>query len=254
MVHAEGDERAVWRLLAPGVFVAQVPSLKLNVTAVAGAEGFVLVDTGSYERETRGLLAGLSDVLDEHGLPDRAVMVVNTHGHFDHCYGNAEVLRRHPEALVLGHEGLPRYLARYGEEGRADAVSYGMPAEDMAAVRIVPPNRLLAVGGAHRVDLGGVEVQVYAPGRGHTGCDLVVRVPSADVLIAGDLLEESAPPSYGPDSFPAEWPATLARVLRPPAGLIVPGHGAVVDHAFALRQMEYVEARRAAPPEAPPSQ
>ncbi|MCF2530616.1 MBL fold metallo-hydrolase [Yinghuangia soli] len=223
--------------------MAQVPSLKLNVAAVAGRDGFALVDTGSFERETAALLDGLAAVLGEHGLPFRALAVVNTHGHFDHCYGNAEVLRRFPDAEVVGHRDLPDYLSVWGEEGRADAVRFGMPAADMAAVRIVPPARLVGAGERTVLDVGGVTAQVVAPGRGHTGCDVVVHVPDAGVLLAGDLLEESDLPSYGPDSFPGEWPATLERVLELPAEVIVPGHGRVVGPGFAAEQLEYVRSR-----------
>jgi glyoxylase-like metal-dependent hydrolase (beta-lactamase superfamily II) len=245
MVHAEHVEHTSWHRLGPGVFVARVAELTLNVAAVAGTEGFVLVDTGSYDRETRSLLAGLAPVLEEHSLPFRALAVVNTHGHFDHCYGNAEVLRQFPDARIWGHRALPGYLRAWGEEGRADAVRFGMPRADMEAVRIVAPTGLVAPGETARIEVGGVTAVLHAPGRGHTDSDLVVHVPDADVLIAGDLLEESAPPSYGPDSFPAEWPRTLERVLEIPARVILPGHGAPVDRAFALRQLEYVWARRA---------
>ncbi|MEU8134349.1 MBL fold metallo-hydrolase [Streptodolium elevatio] len=229
--------------MAPGVFVARLPELDLNVVAVAGPEGFALVDTGSYERETRGLLAGLERMLSEHGLPYRALAVVNTHGHFDHCYGNAEVLRQFPDVEIVAHEALPAYLAEWGERGRADALRYGMPADDMAAVRIVPPTVLVPHDGS--LPLGVMGAEVYAPGRGHTGCDVVVHVPDADLLVAGDLLEESAPPSYGPDSYPDEWPGALERVLELPASVLVPGHGALVDRDFAERQLAYVRGRRA---------
>ena len=50
-------------------------------------------------------------------------------------------------------------------------------------------------------------------GRGHTDGDLVVVVAGADVVFAGDLIESAAAPSYGPDSFPHEWPGTLDGLL-----------------------------------------
>ena len=40
-----------------------------------------------------------------------------------------------------------------------------------------------------------------------------MRVPDADVLVGGDLVEESDPPFIGDDSWPLEWPATLDLVL-----------------------------------------
>ena len=81
------------------------------------------------------------------------------------------------------------------------------------------------------------------PGRGHTGGDLVVRVPDADVLLAGDLVEESTArngvPGFGDDCYPMEWPLSLDIVLglthlgRPSS---CPGHGAPVDRDFVEEQ------------------
>ena len=53
------------------------------------------------------------------------------------------------------------------------------------------------------LDLGDRVVELIHPGRGHTAGDLVVRVPDADVMVAGDLVEESDPPFIGDDSLPA---------------------------------------------------
>ena len=75
------------------------------------------------------------------------------------------------------------------------------------------------------------------PGRGHTGGDLVVRIPDADVVLAGDLVEQAEGgdvPAFGSDCFPMEWPLTLDTVLglSTSATVVVPGHGAVVDREF----------------------
>jgi glyoxylase-like metal-dependent hydrolase (beta-lactamase superfamily II) len=57
-------------------------------------------------------------------------------------------------------------------------------------------------------------------------------------VFGGDLVESSAPPSYGADSFPLEWPATLDIVvgLLSPSTVVVPGHGPVVDRDFVQGQ------------------
>lgn len=56
-----------------------------------------------------------------------------------------------------------------------------------------------------------------------------------DVVMAGDLIEEGAPPAFG-SSFPGEWPITLADLLEEPAAVWLPGHGRVVDRAFVKGQ------------------
>ena len=65
-----------------------------------------------------------------------------------------------------------------------------------------------------------------------------MRVPDADVVLAGDLVEESGPPYFDSDAWPLEWPATLGVVfgLLTEATTVVPGHGAVVGRVFVEEQ------------------
>ena len=92
------------------------------------------------------------------------------------------------------------------------------------------------------VDLGDRLVELVHPGRGHTAGDAVVRVGDADVLFAGDLVEESplrnGVPGYGDDCFPMEWPSTLDLVVSmlTPDSVVVPGHGTPVDLDFVQEQ------------------
>ena len=61
--------------------------------------------------------------------------------------------------------------------------------------------------------------------------------PEADVLFAGDLVEQGAPPSFG-DAYPLDWPATLGQLLDLAAdGHVVPGHGEVVERDFVAAQL-----------------
>jgi glyoxylase-like metal-dependent hydrolase (beta-lactamase superfamily II) len=85
--------------------------------------------------------------------------------------------------------------------------------------------------------IGGRVVVLRHLGRGHTAGDLVVQVPDADLLLAGDLVEQSGPPAFG-DSFPLEWPETVAGLLHlaGPGTIVVPGHGRPVDREFVAAQ------------------
>ena len=56
------------------------------------------------------------------------------------------------------------------------------------------------------------------------------------MVIAGDLVEQGAPPSFE-DSYPLEWPETVAALRQLPAATtVVPGHGAPVDADFVQAQ------------------
>ena len=96
-------------------------------------------------------------------------------------------------------------------------------------------------------DLGGRRVEIAHLGRGHTDGDLVVVVPDADVVFAGDLIESAGPPSFGPDSIGDEWAGTLDGLvgLMTERTVAVPGHGDPVDRQFVFTQRGEVAARAA---------
>ena len=86
------------------------------------------------------------------------------------------------------------------------------------------------------LDLGSRRVELRHLGRGHTDNDIVITVPDASVLFAGDLLENAAAPAFG-DSYPIAWADTGRRMLSLIDGTVVPGHGDPFDIAFAERQV-----------------
>ncbi len=108
-------------------------------------------------------------------------------------------------------------------------------AADLLASPIDPPDRTFVREAT--VDLGDRRVDLRFMGRGHTDHDVVALVPGADVLFAGDLVEQGAPPSFG-DAYPLDWPATLGQLLDLAAeGRVVPGQGEVVDRDFVAAQL-----------------
>jgi glyoxylase-like metal-dependent hydrolase (beta-lactamase superfamily II) len=230
----EAGRTGSWTEVGPGCFARRYPSFDVTVGVVAGAEGLLVVDTRGGPREADELRADLARL---SGLPVR--WVVGTHWHFDHTFGN----QRFADAAIYGHETVPGVLAERGEEVRA-ALGRRSPewAQDMADLVLTPPTRTFA--SVSVIDLGDRVVELVHPGRGHTDGDVAVRVPDADVVFAGDLVEESGPPAYGDDSFPLEWPSALEVFtgMLTPASAVVPGHGAVVDQAFVTAQFGDVTA------------
>jgi glyoxylase-like metal-dependent hydrolase (beta-lactamase superfamily II) len=222
-----------WTELADGVLVRRHRSLDLNCGLVLGDDACLVVDTRSHLGEATELAVAVREVTPHPWT------VVNTHAHYDHCFGNAAFR----PAAIWAARGCAYELADAGERQRADLVAAlratGDPeAELVAAAPIDVPDRL--VDDVAVLDIGGREVVLRFLGRGHTGADLVVEVETAGegtVIFAGDLVEEGAPPAFE-DAFPAEWPATLGRLHALARGPVVPGHGAVVDAGFVGAQRE----------------
>ena len=222
-----------WQEIGDRVYRMRYRSFDLNVGVVVGDDEVLVVDTRSFAAEAAELLADLRRLTR---LPCRKV--VNTHWHFDHCYGNA-TLR---PAAIWGHQRCAAQLRGQGEERRRKLMAaHPELAGELAAVALDPPDRPVGDAGAE-LEVGGWPVELRWCGRGHTDDDLVVVVPDAGVVFCGGLVEEGAPPSFGEDAFPLEWPATLDRLLALAPPVVVPGHGDVVGHAFVRGQRDELAA------------
>jgi glyoxylase-like metal-dependent hydrolase (beta-lactamase superfamily II) len=97
------------------------------------------------------------------------------------------------------------------------------------------------VPGRLTVDLGGVRVQIWSPGNGHTRGDTIAWVEEEGVLFSGDLVEYNAG-VYTGDAHLAEWPATLEALRALKAEALVPGRGeAMKGNADVNRALDYTK-------------
>jgi glyoxylase-like metal-dependent hydrolase (beta-lactamase superfamily II) len=220
--------------VADRCWVARFDFLDVNVSVIGGDAGLVVVDTGWSAATAERLLPAV------RRLGGPVVAAVNTHAHFDHSFGNGAFAAAGAELVC--HDGAAAELVGHAASIRAQAAAEPDEAEhaDIAATEPVVPARTFS--SALALALGDRQVELVHPGRGHTGGDLVVRVPDADVLLAGDLVEESAArhavPGFGSDCHPLDWPTTLDLVLGllGPGTVVVPGHGAPVGKDFVHEQ------------------
>ena len=209
-----------WTEVGDRVFVRRYRFYDQDIVAVLGDGGEVLVvDTRSSPAQAREILEDLGEL-----RAGPVSVVVNTHGHYDHVFGNAQLR----PAVIWGHERCKVMIETTGEE-QLVALRREVPqlADELTEVVLDPPDQLFA--DAATIDLGGREIRLAYLGRGHTDNDVVLSVPDADVLCAGDLLENGAPPYFG-DGYPMDWPATAEALLAlvGERTVVVPGHG---DHA-----------------------
>jgi glyoxylase-like metal-dependent hydrolase (beta-lactamase superfamily II) len=217
-----------WLEVGDRVFVRRYAALDQNIGVVLGDEGSLVIDTRATHEAADEILSDLRRLTP---LPVR--VAVNTHGHWDHCFGNA----RFRPAPIWGHVRCAQMMLKTGERQRARiAAAVAEHAVELAKVVIDPPDQTFEDTATVEIEPGGRSVELRYLGRGHTDNDIVVMVPDADVLFAGDLLENDATPFFG-DGFPLDWPATAAAIVELATGAVVPGHGGVGDRSFAVRQM-----------------
>src|SRR3954451_8378963 len=229
---------ATWTEIGDRVFVRRYAFYDQNIVVVLGGAEALVLDTRTTHRQAREIL----DDLRELGSPPVGI-VVNSHGHYDHAFGNS-VFRPAP---IWGHERSVTMITELGDEARRHVSAEGPEiAADLAAVIFDPPERTFARRATICLD-DQREVQLDYLGRGHTDNDIVMRIADTDVLCAGDLLENGATPSFG-DSWPMEWPSTVASLLDlvGPGTVVVPGHGDRGGREFVESSLEAFRAVAAA--------
>ncbi len=191
-----------------------------NVGVLSTAAGAVVVDTLTF----RGLGERVRTTAESlAGAP--VVAVINTHYHGDHTHGNPGFA---PGTPVLATHRTRELL----EERDADAWT-GDRAQALPSV-LFERRHVLAVGGK--------EVRILHPGRGHTSGDLVALFVEDRVLHVGDLFFHGRYPRIdleGGGSL-AAWIESLDRVLELEFDHVIPGHGPVADRAALVAFQDFL--------------
>ncbi|WP_335985732.1 MBL fold metallo-hydrolase [Glycomyces sp. MUSA5-2] len=218
-----------WIEVADRVWARRLEELDQTLGLVVGDDCCLVIDTGISAE------AGFAFATAIRELTDLPWQVAYTHDHFDHWFGTSAFGESSVWAVAdgahyvrFGDEQRRKWVAKYRLDGREEE------ARQMGASRLVPPN--CRVQGAVGLNLGGRTVVLRQVGPAHSDNDMVVEVPDAGVLFAGDLLEQGAPPSYS-SAFPIEWPQAVEHLLgwKPP--VVVPGHGEPGDYWWARAQV-----------------
>ena len=219
-----------WIEVAEGVFARRYEELDLTVGLVVGAERCLVVDTRGDLVQGEELAAAI------RGVTPLPWSVAYTHAHFDHSFGTERFL----PCEVWATEGCAAELNEFGAAAQEKWAAYyeseGKPdiADAIRRTTVVAPDRTFT--GRAEIDLGGRTAVLVHPGLAHTGHDLVVHVPDARVVFAGDVVEHAehgfSAFSFSSETDLAAWPDTLDAILALEPAVVVPGHGDPVDAGF----------------------
>ncbi len=250
----------------PGVYFAtgqQGQIVGANSVFIVTDRDVIVVDDHITERAARALQGEIRRVTDK---PVR--YVVNTHFHYDHTSGNGAF---GPEVELLSHPRTRQTLIERGQatisqqltaipttlatlHARRDTThvdslrtildrqiaGYEQMLAEYRSLRIVLPSMTVDSSLVFYRG-GGQEIRVFYLGRGHTGGDIVVQLPREGLMLAGDLITNTAGLPNMVDGYAGEWGATLRRLAQLDFATTLPGHGLPST------------ARRATPPPPMPS-
>jgi cyclase len=182
-----------------------------NTGFIAGRRSVISIDSCSTQRRTR---AYLEQIAVTTTVP--VTMLINTHHHGDHTYGNSEF----GAVTIIGHERCREEVIAGGILGNVgiwDPVDWG-------ELTLAPPTVTFADRLRVWSDDTPVEVS-YVGQPAHTSNDCLIWLPGQQVLFCGDLLFNGGTPFLLMGSVTGALDV-LTSVLAPiPARVIVPGHG-----------------------------
>ena len=225
-----GDLPFKLQQLGPGVYAAiGGPMAGSNAGFVIGDDAVLVIDTFFYPDAAKALLVEIRKITDK---PIR--YVVNTHYHIDHVSGDA--VFKAAGATIIAHKNVPGWI--HAENIHLMGGDRIRPEIKVQIDALIGPDR--TVDKTTILTLGKCRIELR-PVTGHTGGDLVVSVPDAKVLFAGDILWNHLGPTTI-DGRIITWTADLAHIeALPGVAAFVPGHGEVasakdVDDMKALFQ------------------
>jgi cyclase len=195
-----------------------------NAGVIVGPDSALVVDTLATESRARRLREFVDDL-----CPCPGRMVINTHHHGDHNFGN-QVFG--PSAIIFAHERARTEMADTGL-----ALTALWPQVEWGKIRVVLPivtfvDRLTVHVGARRAELIHV-------GPAHTTNDVVVWLPDERVLFAGDVVLSGATPFNLMGSISGALTA-IERLRELGPRTVVSGHGPVTGPEVFDENADYL--------------
>lgn len=166
-------------------------------TYVVAGEKVAVIDPGPASQAL-----GVIEALDRLGVKEVSTIAL-THVHLDHAAGCWVLLKRYPGASVHCH---PRGVDHMVDPSKIEAAAreaLGDSILEYGEIRGVPREKVNTSDDGERLDLGGVQLQVYHT-PGHSSHSQSYYEPRGRVLFAGDAA------GHTPDNLGAVIPASPA--------------------------------------------
>ena len=214
--------------LDPRVSVLRAGS-EVDAMVVRTRRFVALIDTLATPRQCREALE-----LVEPDLAGRPLLVVNSHMDWDHFWGNQAIGGRAP---IIAHAAArdrirdPSAAQTLRDKARAEARFGG--------IELTGPT--VTFDGSMTLDGGDLTLElIFTPG--HTPDHVAVWIPELKLCLAVDAVEDPIPGVWStrPEDL-RSLRASIDRIGKLGAQMILPAHGQTSDPAIAARNLAYFD-------------
>ena len=218
--------------IAPAIYAVLGSDGMSNAVCIdGGRDGVAIIDsrfTPAYAAEMMAEVRRISSA--------PVTVLVNTHFHPDHVFGNQSI----PTERIVAHRRTREILEEQGativeavRKNRSDI------APELGDLRLLLPNDL--IDDELTLTFGGLELEIQHVGRtAHTPGDLIIRIPGRGVLLVADLVSNGIVPVMR-DGDPYGLAECLRTLRSDRSATVVPGHGETGGHELIDRQLTFVE-------------
>ena len=186
-----------------------------NTGIIIGDESCMVIDAQATPLMAQDVMARVRSVTDK---PIKYVLLSHYHAVRvlgASAYGASEIIASAATRDMITERGMEDMASEIGRFPRLFRGQESIPG-------LTWPT--LTFDGRLTLWLGKRRVDIFQPGRGHTGGDTVAWVPDASVMFTGDLVEYRSA-CYCGDAYLAQWPQTLDAIAAYRPEAIMPGRG-----------------------------
>ena len=206
-----------------------------NAGFVVTPKGVVVVDALGSPALAHKLLNEIAKISKQ-----KVVAVIVTHYHADHIYG-LQVFKK-AGAKIYAQELSKDYLNSDTARQRLETSRIDFAPWINSKTHLVPPHQWIK--SEKKLTVGGVDFLISKVGPAHTAEDLMVYIPSENVLFVGDLVFRGRIPFVG-NADSKGWLSSLDRIEGLKPKIVIPGHGAyspnpTQDIAFTREYLRYL--------------
>ncbi|OZB17581.1 MAG: hypothetical protein B7X55_06160 [Rhodobacterales bacterium 34-62-10] len=191
---------------------------------VVTADGAVLIDPGGSYKGAMALHEAIRTVTDQP-----VTHVINTGGQDHRWLGNG-YWREQGAVIIASEAAVEDHKARASAQLSALAQFLGDGLDGTE-----PAYADVTFESDHRLEIGGLGLEVMHRGPAHTLGDSFVWLEARDVMFTGDIVYVARILGNGPANNVKSWIGVFDAMAAFDPGHIVPGHGRATDLATARR-------------------
>ena len=195
-------------------------------------QGVIVIDPGSSVQAGRMVLKKIQEVTDKP-----VTHVFNTHVHGDHWLGNQAITDLYPDTVLMGHPEMIK-SANDGEGARWVELMANATDNFTEGTRAVVPDK--AVGDASTLNINGLTFRIYAPGKAHSGSDIMIEYVEDSVVFTGDNVLHTRIARMDDGTFHGNSNACQVAIDIG-AKHYVPGHGPSGDISIPTGYKNYLD-------------